>query len=154
VAFVFSEISIIFEAFYTLKKSYLHLFIKIIKIMEIGQRIKKMRELRNMTQEHMAEKLETTQQNYSRWEKGDIELTVLRLEQIAKILDVRPEDFFSFDEKVVFNNNYCSFSDNATGIGANQSVLQELKLSYISRIEAQQKEIDRLHELLKQSLTK
>ena len=117
--------------------------------MEIGQRIKKMRELRSITQEHMAEKLETTQQNYSRWEKGNIELTVSRLEQIAKVLDIRPEVFFSFDEKIIFNNNYCSFSDNAAEIGANQAILEELKLSYISRIEAQQKEIERLHTLSK-----
>ncbi len=122
--------------------------------MEIGQRIKKMRELRNITQEHMADKLDTTQQNYSRWEKGDIELTVSRLEQIAKILDVRPEDIFAFDEKVVFNNNYCNFSDNSIGIGANQSILQELKLSYVSRITSLETEITRLHNLLEKALSK
>ncbi|TAE49422.1 MAG: XRE family transcriptional regulator, partial [Cytophagales bacterium] len=55
--------------------------------MEIGKKIKKLRELRNITQEYMAEKLDTSQQNYSRWEKGEIEITVSRLEQIAKILD-------------------------------------------------------------------
>jgi transcriptional regulator with XRE-family HTH domain len=122
--------------------------------MEIGQKIKKMRELRNITQEYMAEKLETTQQNYSRWEKGDIELTVSRLQQIAKILEIKPEDIFAFDEKVVFNNNYCNFNDNSTGIGTNQSILQELKLAYTNRIDAQQKEIEKLYDLLKQSLTK
>jgi transcriptional regulator with XRE-family HTH domain len=122
--------------------------------MEIGKKIKKLRELRNITQEHMAEKLDTTQQNYSRWEKGEIELTVSRLEQIAKVLDMKPEDIFSFDEKIVFNNNYCNFNDNSTGIGANQAVLQELKLSYLSHISNLQKENDRLHEALKLALSK
>lgn len=122
--------------------------------MEIGKKIKKLRELRNITQEYMAEKLDTSQQNYSRWEKGEIEITVSRLEQIAKILDMRPEDIFSFDEKIVFNNNYCNFSDSSTGIDANQNVLQELKLSYLSHISNLQKEIDRLHNLLEKTFNK
>ncbi|TAF98593.1 MAG: XRE family transcriptional regulator [Cytophagia bacterium] len=122
--------------------------------MEIGKKIKKLCELRNITQEYMAEKLDTSQQNYSRWEKGEIEITVSRLEQIAKVLDMRPEDIFSFDEKIVFNNNYCNFNDSSTGIGANQNVLQELKASYLSHIANLQKDNERLHNLLEKALTK
>jgi hypothetical protein len=47
-------------------------------------------------------------------------------------------------------------TNGAIGIqqGQTQTLAQELQKLYESRIEAQQKEIDRLHELLKQSLTK
>jgi transcriptional regulator with XRE-family HTH domain len=54
----------------------------------IGQRIKKLREERNITQEAMAKHLDVTQSNYGRLEKDDRRLNVVKLLKIVHILDV------------------------------------------------------------------
>lgn len=54
----------------------------------IGQRIKKLREERNITQEVMAKHLDVTQSNYGRLEKDDRRLNVVKLLKIVHILDV------------------------------------------------------------------
>lgn len=54
----------------------------------IGQRIKKLREDKGITQEAMALQLDVTQSNYGRLEKDDRRLNVVKLLKIARILDV------------------------------------------------------------------
>jgi transcriptional regulator with XRE-family HTH domain len=74
---------------------------------DIGTRLKKIRELRNYTQEHMANKLDISQNAYHKLENGTTKLTTDRLEQIAKVLDVPVESILN-SEKQVFNldNNH------------------------------------------------
>jgi len=71
--------------------------------MLIGHKIKKLRELRNFTQEHMATKLDMSQSGYSRIESNDVEVNISRLERIGEVLGMRPEEILAFDEKYVFN---------------------------------------------------
>jgi transcriptional regulator with XRE-family HTH domain len=54
----------------------------------IGQRIKKLREEKGITQDAMAVQLDVTQSNYGRLEKDDRRLNVVKLLKIARILDV------------------------------------------------------------------
>lgn len=54
----------------------------------IGQKIKKLREQKGITQETMALQLDVTQSNYGRLEKDDRRLNVVKLLKIARILDV------------------------------------------------------------------
>lgn len=77
----------------------------------IGNKIKKLRELRNFTQQHVAERLGISQPTYSTIESGELDITLSRLDEISKILGMRVEDVMAFDEKMVFNqqnnqNNY------------------------------------------------
>lgn len=121
----------------------------------IGSKIKKVRELRNLTQEHVAEKIAMTQAGYSKIEQGVVDVTYSRLEQIAKALNVKIEDIISFDEKAMITNQLNNHATITNGyVFSDKEVLDRLEKMYEARIEAQQKEIDRLHELLKQSLTK
>lgn len=69
---------------------------------ETGLRIKRIREYRNYTQQFMADKLELSQNAYCKVENGTTKLTIDRLEEIAKILDVPVENILS-SEKQVFN---------------------------------------------------
>lgn len=69
----------------------------------IGSKIKKMRELRNLTQEYVAEKLDISQQAYSKIEADETDVSFKRLEQICKTLNVNIKDLIDFDEKMVFN---------------------------------------------------
>jgi transcriptional regulator with XRE-family HTH domain len=121
--------------------------------MQIGQRIKKIRELRNFSQQHMADKLGIKQQTYSKMETGEIDFPVSRLQDLATTLDIKPEEIFTFDEKAMFSNNYWSFSDSAVGIGQ-QGISENERKQYESRISDLKQENNRLHELLKQALSK
>lgn len=68
---------------------------------ESGLRIKRLREFRNFTQQYLADKLEISQNAYSKIENGSTKLTIERLEQIARLLDVPVDTVLS--EKSVFN---------------------------------------------------
>jgi transcriptional regulator with XRE-family HTH domain len=73
--------------------------------MNLGLKIRKLRELKNYRQEYMAELLQLTQASYSKIEAGETELTYTRLEQIAAILGIKVEDITNFDEKVILHNH-------------------------------------------------
>lgn len=74
----------------------------------IGIRIKRFRELKNLTQEHIAEKLGISQNSYSRLENETVKISTDRLKEIAQILDV-PAEYLINTEAPVYN-----FSNNAS----------------------------------------
>lgn len=63
----------------------------------IYSKIKSIRELKNYTQEYMAEQLDMSQPAYNKIESGRTVLTYDKLEEIAHILRVTPEDVIGFD---------------------------------------------------------
>ena len=69
---------------------------------ELGIRIRKIREFRNYTQTHLADKLNISQNAYSKIENGTSKLTTDRLEELAKILDVPVESMLN-GERQIFN---------------------------------------------------
>ena len=80
--------------------------------LNIGHKIKKVRELKNLTQQHMANSIGISQGAYSRMELGETEITYSKLEKISEELDLKPEDIIAFNESVVFN-----VMNNQTGNG-------------------------------------
>ncbi len=122
--------------------------------MSIAHNIKKFRELRNLSQKYMAEKLDITQQNYSKMESGEVDFPISRLFSIAEILMVKPTDIISFDDKIVFNTTQNEFKDGAIRIQQGQFMFKELQKVYDFRIIDLQDEIKRLHLLLEKSLSK
>ena len=83
--------------------------------MIIGHKIKNIRELKNLTQEYMAERLDISQSAYSKLEK-ESSIADDKLDQIAEILEVKPEDIRAFDSQKYFNSVVCcgSLSTNTT----------------------------------------
>ena len=78
----------------------------------IGHKIKKLRELKNLTQEHMAKSIGISQGAYSRIELGETEITYTKLEKISEELGMKPEEVIAFNESLVFN-----VMNNQTGNG-------------------------------------
>jgi transcriptional regulator with XRE-family HTH domain len=74
-----------------------------LRTMHIGQKIKKLRELKNLTQTHLAQELGVTQSAYSKIEIGESEVTYSKLEKISSVLGMKPEDVIAFNESMVFN---------------------------------------------------
>ena len=81
--------------------------------MNIGDKIKKLRELKNYTQQFMAQELELSLSGYGKIERNETDISIGRLEQIATILGVSTQTILSFDEKHIFNFNN---NDQANGI--------------------------------------
>ena len=66
----------------------------------IGDKIRKVTELKSFTQDYMAGKLEISQRAYSKIENNDIKLDWGRIEYSSKILDIEPFDLISFDDNL------------------------------------------------------
>lgn len=69
-----------------------------LSIMDVGHKIKKIRELKNLKQEYVAQKVGLSTTAYGNIERGATDLPFSRLEQIANILDVELNDIINFPE--------------------------------------------------------
>ncbi len=101
--------------------------------MQLGQKIRKLRELKDFTQEYMADKLDISQQAYSLLEKDD-NIPFNRLKQISEVLEVPIEQIIGFDEKFVFNSYGANSSHIAYQIVNNERKLYEDKISLLEEI--------------------
>lgn len=70
----------------------------------VYKNIRKIRELKNLTREFVAAELKMSTSGYGKIERGDVDLTVSKLIEIAKVLDVSIEFIFRFDVSVFFND--------------------------------------------------
>ena len=75
-----------------------------LRVMHIGRKIQRMRELRGMKQETMAGKLGLTQQAVSYIEQSDT-IEDEKLERIAEALEVTAKDILNLSDETVFTNN-------------------------------------------------
>lgn len=125
--------------------------------MEVGQKIKRLRELNQLTQENMAEKLEMSLSGYTKIERGINHPNIPTLERIARILNVDIIDLLSINEKgqiFIIGDNQTS-SQNYFGNHKSheffQVQIEQLKSEIQHKnemIEQKDKEIDLLRQLL------
>jgi transcriptional regulator with XRE-family HTH domain len=103
---------------------------------QIGGKIKKLRELKNLTQSHMAEKLGLSQSAYSKIELGETEISYKRLTQIASVLNLKPEEITNFSDNMVFNvmhnqNGQNGFVVNNNSLSIGEKELYERQISLL-----------------------
>lgn len=91
----------------------------------LGQKIKKLRELKNLTQGHVADKLGITQSNYSKMEMGKQDIPFSKLEEIAGVLDMSVESVIGFNENLIFN---MKGNRKANGLVINQVSVMEKRI--------------------------
>lgn len=72
--------------------------LNIFELMEVYKRIKQFREAKNLSQSLVADSIGIAYQNYWKIENGKTELTVSRLSQIAKVLEVSVFELLNQDE--------------------------------------------------------
>jgi len=70
----------------------------------IGHRIKKLREMRNLTQEHLAAQLGISVSGFSRIERDEVKVSGERLIRIAELLEVSVDELLRFGDGLIFNN--------------------------------------------------
>jgi transcriptional regulator with XRE-family HTH domain len=117
----------------------------------IGQKVRRIREEKQWTQEFIANKLEISQNTYSKIESGSIKLTIDRISELSKILDVPIEDMLSDDTKTFhLNNNHIEkfYIENLQE--ENKGLVQSLK----DQVRYLQEENQRLLKLIEISINK
>ena len=108
-------------------------------------KLKQLRELKNFTQEYVAQQLGLSTRAYSKIETGETQLTINRLNEISSILGIDPIEALGFDHQNVFNN--CSQEGN---IGINHINLPDKLIEqYEKRIEQLESEVLFLRVLVK-----
>lgn len=124
----------------------------------IGRKISRIRELRGMKQEALAEALNISQQAVSKIEQSE-EVEHSKLEEIAKVLGVSAEAIKNYTDEAVFNY-FSNFYDNSTGQVYNNNctfnplekfieAVEENKKLYERLLKAEQDKIEYLEKLLK-----
>jgi transcriptional regulator with XRE-family HTH domain len=111
-------------------------------------KLKQLRELKNFTQEHMANQLGLSIRAYSKIETGETQLTINRLNEISEILGIDPIEILGFDHQNIFNN--CTQEGNYNTIG--KSVYQlpdKLIEQYEKRIQQLESEVTFLRSFVK-----
>ncbi len=73
--------------------------------MNIGTKLRKLREDQGFSQEYIATELGISQSTYYKLEAEQIRLTVERAKQLAKLYDIDPEYFFTSEASAVYYNN-------------------------------------------------
>ena len=116
--------------------------------LKIGNKIRKVRELKNITPKDMADRLNLSTQGYSRIERDEVALNVERLLEIAGIFEMKPEDLLTFDEKIIFSNNTLN-SSAGISYGTFNAFPQEMKELY----EKQIKLLEEQNHYLKERIT-
>ena len=81
----------------------------------IGRKIKTFREMRNFTQEYMAEQLEMSVAGYSRIERDEVGININKLIKIASVLKVDITQILDFNDKQTFYN-YGTTGDNSFSV--------------------------------------
>ncbi|PWB27981.1 helix-turn-helix transcriptional regulator [Flavobacterium sp. HTF] len=114
----------------------------------IKNKIKSIRELKNYTQEYMADQLGVTQAGYSKIEKGKTVLSFVKLVEIARILEVSVEDILSFDSQRYFNSFNKVKGNNNGSIMINSDNSAALKELYEDKIMLLEKLLNKTEEEL------
>lgn len=119
--------------------------------MNVGSKIRHIRQMKNLSQENLATALGISQKSYSELENGKISITIDKLEEIAKILKVSMEDIFNYSTDKVFyyNNNTIEngYIENVNNL--NKGLVQDLKEQHKIHVEDLKNQIEFLKGLLK-----
>ena len=115
-----------------------------IPIPHIGQKIKKLRELKNLTQSHMANEMGITQSAYSKIELGETEISYNKLNRIAEILGMSIEEISTFNEQMIFNVMHNQTGNGFVvykGVSENEKRLYEDQITFLKSENAYLKKV-------------
>lgn len=100
--------------------------------MKLGYNIKKIRELKNISQEYMANNLKISQSSYSDLENNKTKLSTERLEKIAELLEINLNELFNFSDKNVFNNTFKEASKGIFNIDVEKVILESFEFERVA----------------------
>lgn len=117
-------------------------------------KIRMMRELRQLSQEDMAEKMNMSPSGYAKIERGETRLQYDKLVQIAQIFNVSLSDLVDNDKGVIFFMNKNGNNTSANYYSGDHSIMfeiEKLKLQLIHKDELlaqKEKELETLRKMI------
>ncbi|HXF90862.1 MAG TPA: helix-turn-helix transcriptional regulator [Candidatus Nitrosotenuis sp.] len=107
---------------------------------QIGHKIRRLREIKNYSQDYIAGRLGLSIRAYSKIENGESKLSIDRFVEIADVLEVKPEDILNFDEKAMIDSL-------STGVlGQNKKMARDEKTTYEKYIKHLEEEVSFLRD--------
>ena len=117
----------------------------------IGNRIRLFRTARGLSQENVAEMLQMSVSWYAKVERGEIDLSISHIEQIAKIYNLSAGDLLKIAENY---NNFNNSVNNINGAFNNSgSITVQEKNEKIESLETSLKELKLLFESLHERMS-
>lgn len=113
----------------------------------IGENIKKIRELKNLTQESMAMLLGVSQKTYSNIENAGNNITYEKILRIAEVLEVNITKVLELNTEVLLNNNNQQGGINQLNTAVSYNYLNEEQAKLYERL---LEEKDNIIKLLKE----
>lgn len=93
---------------------------------EIGDNVRKLRELKGYSQETLAIEIGISQKQMSRYEKGQTSMTIETLFSIAKELHLEIGELLNFDSKLIFNN-YSQYQQGGQVSNYNNTEIEQVE---------------------------
>lgn len=121
-------------------------YLPITGMTDIGNNIRNIRELKNLKRSYVAGKLGLTVSALGRIERGESEISLSRLTEIAEILEVQIEDIMTFNPNEVLKRHLPKTSDKT-----NHKPIQS-GLNNFAEMEALKKENEYLRSVLERLL--
>jgi len=111
---------------------------------ELGENIRKIRELKGFSQQNLADEIKVDQKTISRFEKGDISPKFETLVSVSKSLSVSLSQLLLFNENLIFNN-YIQEQHGGQFVAYNNTEIEKVEELYKQLL----KEKDEVISLLK-----
>lgn len=92
--------------------------------MDIGENIRKIRDLKGVSQEVLSHEIGISQKQLSRIETNQVSPTLALLEKICESLEIKLSELLNFNENLVFNNYNQNQGDGEFGVYNNTEVRQ------------------------------
>ncbi|MEI8210500.1 MAG: helix-turn-helix transcriptional regulator [Methylococcales bacterium] len=99
--------------------------------MSVNEKIRLICEAKGLTQEQVAEKLKISVNSYGDIERGNTNVKLARLEQIAQLFEIKLSDLFELTEKGTLNIYFSGCEQNENNklyIGSSSTELEKLEL--------------------------
>lgn len=123
--------------------------------METTEKIKLLRELNQLSQEQMAEKLHLTREGYAKIERGERGLDIVKLERIAAIFGMNAAELLAIGEKSTIwlhsHYHYNHHSHNVYSDSELSAKIEKLELQLAHKdelLQQKQREIELMQKLL------
>lgn len=110
----------------------------------LGKKIRLLREMKELKQDYMAEKLEMTVNGYGKIERDESDISFTRMNQIAKLLEISVPELVNLeDQKLVY-----SFNISHSQIETNQNIANYTDNGIPKRIDKLEQDLDLLKSTL------
>jgi transcriptional regulator with XRE-family HTH domain len=121
--------------------------------MPAHEKIRFLRQAKGWTQEEVADKLKMSQNGYGCIERGETDVNLSRLEQIADLFDIKLSELLGLDEKNIFNQGGTKnkITQNYHAMGSQPLDYLQLKAELEKQLllnSAKDREIELLKELV------